>query len=454
MQYVEIDKIKPAAYNPRFLSDEAKERLMESLKTNGFCIPILVNEQNNVIIAGHQRTKAAKSIGITKVPCYFIKNITQSDEIRFNQLHNGTDNEEGCVCTCCKDLPKGFSIQPNTIFDVKNSCKSIAKEICRLITRYGNVLTLVMMGKSSIIGANYVYACKILGIDVNVSVLPDNSKGKYLMEQKYGKFSYKNLKRNTWVQGLAQLTRGTKDMTLPGRKRSMQGSVLYQKLVMPYLNEHPTESVLDFGCGKGFFIKRVKAKIRIGVEFYNNNHNVINVNMGNRQIDALIRYGKQFDVVVCDSVLNSIDSKKAQRSVLNCTNLFCKMGGLLFISGRNIQQLYNRVKAKTATAKWRSVEFLDDDGFSAIFRDGQWYYQKYHKKEEICAAVKNAGFDIVSYNEIGGSSWQIIAKKNKSLPTNDYEQAVDFEFNLPLPNGKSYQRNEEVKKVFLRNEGN
>lgn len=97
MQYVNIDEITPASYNPRKISNQQFEKLKESISLNGFVMPILVNKSNMTIIAGHQRTKAAKAIGIKEVPVFFCDGINKADEIKFNQIHNGTDNEMGAV---------------------------------------------------------------------------------------------------------------------------------------------------------------------------------------------------------------------------------------------------------------------------------------------------------------------------------------------------------------------
>ena len=60
MELIDISKIKPAAYNPRKLSDKAFEDLKESISELGFILPIIINKSNNTIVAGHQRTKTAK----------------------------------------------------------------------------------------------------------------------------------------------------------------------------------------------------------------------------------------------------------------------------------------------------------------------------------------------------------------------------------------------------------
>ena len=51
VEYINIDDIKPAEYNPRKISDKQIEELKKSFKEIGFIIPVLVNKKNSVIIA-------------------------------------------------------------------------------------------------------------------------------------------------------------------------------------------------------------------------------------------------------------------------------------------------------------------------------------------------------------------------------------------------------------------
>ncbi|MCC9750481.1 ParB N-terminal domain-containing protein, partial [Streptococcus agalactiae] len=66
-EYVDIDSIKPYQKNARLNDGDAVEKVAASIKEFGFQQPILVDE-NNVIITGHTRLKAAKSLGIDKIP--------------------------------------------------------------------------------------------------------------------------------------------------------------------------------------------------------------------------------------------------------------------------------------------------------------------------------------------------------------------------------------------------
>ena len=63
--------------------------------------------------------------------------------------------------------------------------------------------------------------------------------------------------------------------------------------------------------------------------------------------------------------------------------------------------------------------------------------------------MHESGFEIVRMTYgVYGDSFQVEAVKKRELTKQQYIDAIDFEFNLPLPGGKSYERNEEVKKVL------
>ena len=63
-----VDKIRPNPRNPRSHSGKQIRQLAASIKEFGFTNPILIDEANE-IIAGHGRFEAAKSLGLTEVPC-------------------------------------------------------------------------------------------------------------------------------------------------------------------------------------------------------------------------------------------------------------------------------------------------------------------------------------------------------------------------------------------------
>ena len=74
--YKKLQDINPYENNPR-KNDEAVKYVAESIKEFGFKVPIVV-DRDNVIVAGHTRWKAAKSLKIKEVPCIIADDL--SDE--------------------------------------------------------------------------------------------------------------------------------------------------------------------------------------------------------------------------------------------------------------------------------------------------------------------------------------------------------------------------------------
>ena len=84
-----IDEIIPYDKNPR-KNDNAVDMVANSIRAFGFRSPIIIDE-HNVIICGHTRFKAAKKLGLKKVPCIVATGLTDA-EIRAYRI---ADNKVG-----------------------------------------------------------------------------------------------------------------------------------------------------------------------------------------------------------------------------------------------------------------------------------------------------------------------------------------------------------------------
>lgn len=69
--WVDIDKLTPWGKNPR-KNDEAAKRVADSIRRFGFGAPIVARKEDGEIIAGHTRYKAAKLLGLKRVPVRFL----------------------------------------------------------------------------------------------------------------------------------------------------------------------------------------------------------------------------------------------------------------------------------------------------------------------------------------------------------------------------------------------
>lgn len=86
IKYLDIDELKPYENNPRF-NDEAVEMVKNSIKEFGFKVPIII-DKDNVIIAGHTRLKAAKEVGLLKIPTIKADDLTEEQAKAFRIVDN------------------------------------------------------------------------------------------------------------------------------------------------------------------------------------------------------------------------------------------------------------------------------------------------------------------------------------------------------------------------------
>lgn len=83
-----IEELKPYENNPR-INDNAVEAVANSIKEFGFKVPIVI-DNDNVIIAGHTRLKAAQKLGLDKVPCIIAADLTPEQVKAFRVADNKT----------------------------------------------------------------------------------------------------------------------------------------------------------------------------------------------------------------------------------------------------------------------------------------------------------------------------------------------------------------------------
>lgn len=85
-EYVDLNDITPYSFNARD-NEEAIPAVAESIRAFGFLVPCVI-DSNNVLIAGHTRTEAAKLLGMTEVPCVRAADLTQEQVNAFRLIDN------------------------------------------------------------------------------------------------------------------------------------------------------------------------------------------------------------------------------------------------------------------------------------------------------------------------------------------------------------------------------
>lgn len=86
-----LSELIPYEKNPRKISDEAVNAVAESIQEFGFKNPILI-DKDNVIIAGHTRRLASLKLGLERVPCVVVDDLTPQ-QIKALRLADNKTNE-------------------------------------------------------------------------------------------------------------------------------------------------------------------------------------------------------------------------------------------------------------------------------------------------------------------------------------------------------------------------
>lgn len=87
----------------------------------------------------------------------------------------------------------------------------------------------------------------------------------------------------------------------------------------------------------------------------------------------------------------------------------------------------------------RLIEFLDEDGFTGLYREGNWFFQKYHSEQEARAlGVRYIGPDL-RYDDTSGS-WRVAGVKRIDLPVENCRASIAREFDLMWPGGRRVGR--------------
>ena len=454
-----IERLKPAPYNPRRISAEEFAKLRESVRALGAIKPVIASE--GTIIAGHQRTKAMRAEGVDVAPVQLLGPVSVTEEIRFNQIHNGADIDESEeLGVRVPLLEPGWHVLPAARITVGNPLARGAvrrKEILRLLAKHGPWGGAVAVPDGRVISSgDYAACCRQLGLPLHLRVIPAELEAvaRRYLSASYGVYSYAHLPRTTWAQALAQMNRLN-----GGGKRELR-SRTYEHMVLPNVTKR--DRILDFGAGKMAYVKRLAAagyQIR-GLAFYLQRDGKIAHGEVQRHIDRVIedlREHGPYDVVICDSVLNSVDSVEAENAVMLTLSALCRKGGRVIFSGRSLDSELVRMNHRTCVEKnhtRRQVNFLDGDRISAIYSRGVWRYQKFHDfghVQELAERfigrrheVKDADGRTLKAGPIRTTGWSVLAINERPAPAADIEAGLRFEFDLPLPGGRRYGRADEV----------
>ncbi len=454
MEFIEnypVDKLIAAEYNPREINEVNFKKLLESIKKFGIIKPIILNGENGIITAGHQRVKAVKILGIKTIPVIKLSDIKKSDEIIFNLFHNSIETNRSKVWIEDLDnLKFGYNfINPEKIYFEKNLNPVVVKEIGNLIIKYGAWGSGICDETGNILlNSEYTLCCKLLNVPLLIFKV-ENTSTKELINYfsiDYGEYYFDALNIKDYNQTYCQMNR------LKGKK-SLK-STTYEKFVIPILDKNLR--ILDFGAGKCAYPLKLR---QLGYKFFmyepffrKNGENAF-------QIGTVVKFIKElekdicknglFDMVVLDSVLNSVTSDEMTHNILLSCNALLKEDGCLTLGTRSLQKVEQLQYQNQSTGIKREIEFLDKKKFGVTFRSGVWTKQKFHTKESLQKTLNPYFKEIVIQGQESRSNIYAVCKNPRRWSICDYEKALNIEFNMTYPKGFKHNQHEKLVAEIL-----
>ena len=107
-EYVDIDSLVEWEHNPR-INTEAVSKVARSIERFGFASPVIAREEDSMVIAGHTRIAAARSLGLSTIPVRYLKLSRTEAEllaIADNKLGEISDWDEDMLKEILDALPE------------------------------------------------------------------------------------------------------------------------------------------------------------------------------------------------------------------------------------------------------------------------------------------------------------------------------------------------------------
>jgi hypothetical protein len=72
VELIAVEQLELATYNPRKIGAKEFKALVANIEKFGFVEPVVANKKTGRVVGGHQRVEAAKKIGLTQVPVFWV----------------------------------------------------------------------------------------------------------------------------------------------------------------------------------------------------------------------------------------------------------------------------------------------------------------------------------------------------------------------------------------------
>lgn len=500
IQLISLDKIRASTYNPRKSDPHRLDLLELSLRKLGFVSPIVVDEKGE-IISGHQRSYVARRMGVKMVPVLVIGRMSlerrKSLNIVFNRATN--DLKRSDTCATITEHIKQFDVEAlgNSLPDLEigspefypcmhtqlddtfglmkhnaHKVNQYAKNLASVLIRSKCELPVILDPENNVvngIGRLMYYADKKIKAVSVIRVTAEQAKFADLMlnylsmdfdiQNRYAdtlRYNSFMRSRNTrggglgcgFYKGLWPRLNCTDIMTLRGKQ--------YDEWT-----GHFGKSIVDFGAGK-LNNTRILREAGLSVSAFEPYFLAIGEEISKEESRKIIlRFlseiadGREFSAIFISSVFNSVPFMADRKciaticSALSSPDTICVCWTQGINSGNNVGIAVGAASKNSAAQLTFNVDYEPNvvlGDFAALPK-----VQKYHSKKEIYEIFSEVYEDVYRLDLIDNFCY-LEARKPK-LDVERLTKALEFEFNLPYPDGTRMGLVEEAKAAFSKRLG-
>ncbi len=495
-----IDSVKPSTYNPR-TADPARLDLIElSLRKLGFLAPIFADADGE-ILSGHQRHLVAERMGATRLPVFRTGKMELADRKALNIVFNRATNDFDFHSTPGRatkelqrlDLHKLAESIPDKAVDsaeflrcmepaevcVKELCRinsgrwlQYAKNLAKTMHRNGVLMPVVckrdgtvingigrleMLAEKKLPFAPVVYVseeeAEFARAMMNLLSMDFDIQTRYADLLRYNSFRRARRVREELGNGFIFAVHGSKpcstfDIGRPADKAR-------------WVKEHGS-SVLDFGAGhltETFLLRQAGIACTPFEPYRLQGKDGINKTESvqiARDFLTEVGSGTEWTSIFISSVLNSVPFKEDREKISTICAALCKP----------FTKLYACASSASETG-WRQVQgkgFLNHNNAGNIafrldyepgVRIGDFQekpkVQKYHTAQEF-HALFTPFFRSVKVAEMSNNITAVCSGA-RAADLGKLKEALEFEFDLPYPDGTRMGLVEEAKAAFSKRLG-
>lgn len=496
MKLINVNEVAPSTYNPRVADPERLDLIELSLRKLGFLLPLYATPDGE-IISGHQRHHVACRMGATQVPLAITRPMDLAERKGVNVVFNRATNDLGQSDTVEKindqlkaadvrklaeaipdkevDSPEFFpclNAKPHAIalFLKANQgrWKNYALNLAKTLKRRGIVMPIVATRDYKVVnGIGRLQQFAETGKEQIPVVFVTDEEGA-LAEAMLNYLSmdfdihrrYEDLLRHNSFRRLHQVRKNLGRgfiFAVAGDATAKSFDVTKEDCRQRWISKHG-RCVLDFGAGH---LHETHILRSIGVtvtpfEPYRVTHGKdidkeASIALTKEFLEAIGTEKLRYTSIFISSVLNSVPFKEdRQHIVCICAALADENTRLYAVASAsnhiNIKQLngYHSLNERQSSGVLFQLDYEDGVTLGDIATSPK--VQKYHSQREFYELFKEF-FDIVKVDECN-QNVQAACAKPKKINAKRLKAALEFEFDLPYPDGTRMGLVSQAKQAF------